>query len=106
MKNFAGTMKTLQRAINMRLPKTSQILITRNQVYSEKYQAIIEVISVQQLNFSDEGKAKKATLYKSTSSIQITLFLRDMWYEINGWELPTDDENWNRVREMINSEDI
>lgn len=40
-------------------------------------------------------------LYSSTSLVRIVLYLRDMWFEYNHWELPTDQAEWNRIREEI-----
>ena len=39
--------------------------------------------------------------YSTTSMVRLTLFLRDMWFEENGWELPTDQEQWNKIREEL-----
>ena len=40
-------------------------------------------------------------LYSTTSMVRVVLFLRDMWYEENGWELPTDQEKWNEIRKEL-----
>ena len=59
---------------------------------------------VKQAVFDDEtGKHKNVELFKSTSQIQIVLFLRDFWFEINGWEIPTDNEQWNAIKEKNNN---
>ena len=51
----------------------------------------------------DEEKNKYVNqeLYSSTSMVRIVLFLRDMWYKENDWELPTDQEKWNEIREQM-----
>lgn len=51
----------------------------------------------------DEGtqKTQAVELFKSTSQIQILLYLRDMWYEINGWELPTDNPMWEDIKKKM-----
>ena len=48
----------------------------------------------------DEKKAKMVTeeVFSSTSMVRIVLFLRDLWFLANGWELPTDQPQWNAVR--------
>ena len=38
-------------------------------------------------------------LFKSTSQIQVVLFLGYFWYDINGWEIPTDNEMWNNAKQ-------
>lgn len=51
----------------------------------------------------DEEKRRYAHIgvYSSTSMVRIVLFLRDMWFEENGWELPEDQEQWNKIREGL-----
>lgn len=51
----------------------------------------------------DRQKFGSTELYKSTSTVRIALYLRDMWFEVNGWELPTDNEMWNQIREAMNN---
>ena len=43
-------------------------------------------------------------LYSTSSAVRIVLYLRDMWYRANGWDLPTDQEKWNRIREELAKE--
>lgn len=50
---------------------------------------------------SDKHKYISREIYKATSTVRIALFLRDMWFTVNGWELPTDNEMWNQIRETI-----
>lgn len=40
-------------------------------------------------------------VYSTTSMVRVTLFLRDEWYKVNGWELPTDQAIWNTAREEL-----
>lgn len=49
----------------------------------------------------DKERYNHEELYSSASMIRILFFLRDMWYEHNGWELPTDQEMWNKLREEL-----
>ena len=49
----------------------------------------------------DKEKYMHYELYHSVSPVRIVLFLRDMWYKENGWELPTDQELWNKLRAEI-----
>ena len=58
--------------------------------------------SVNKATWDDDRKRySHEELYSSTSMVRITLFLRDMWFEENGWELPTDQEQWNAIREGL-----
>ena len=49
----------------------------------------------------DKRRYSHEELYSTTSMVRLTLFLRDMWYEENGWELPNDQEQWNKIREGL-----
>ena len=49
----------------------------------------------------DRQKYMHYELYHAVSPVRIVLFLRDMWYEANGWDLPTDQEVWNKIRKEI-----
>ena len=90
--------KKLQAAINKRFG--ARLLVNSNQWYSDKADKAITTWSVKKAVF-DESKNKNVNveLFKSTSQIQIVLFLRDLWYELNGWEVPTDNEMWNEVKQ-------
>jgi hypothetical protein len=50
---------------------------------------------------ADKHKYSHEELYSTTSMVRVTLFLRDMWFEENGWELPTDQEAWNVIRKDL-----
>lgn len=50
----------------------------------------------------DINKYLNKELYSTTSMVRIVLYLRDTWYLCNGWELPTDQDKWNTIREDIN----
>ena len=87
----------LQRAINNRGEK---ILVNKNQFYSEQQNRPITIYTVKKAVYDhDKGKSINVELFSSTSEIQIVLFLRDYWYSINGMEIPTDNEEWNKAKE-------
>lgn len=50
---------------------------------------------------NERGKYINQELYGTTSMVRMTLYLRDMWYKLNDWELPTDQEKWNEIREQL-----
>ena len=86
----------LQQAIN---EKGQRILYSTSQFYSKDQNRPVTVYYIKQSVYDDEtGKSKNVELFKSTSQIQIVLFLRDIWFEINGWEIPTDNEQWNKIK--------
>ena len=49
----------------------------------------------------EKSRYSHEEIYSTTSMVRMTLFLRDMWFEENGWELPTDQEQWNAIREEL-----
>lgn len=87
----------LQQAIN---GKGYKILYSTSQFYSDKQDRPVTMYILKQAVYDEEkGKHKNVELYKSTSQIQIVLFLRDMWFDINGWEIPKDNQVWNNIKE-------
>ena len=92
----------LQSAIN---GKGYKILYSTSQFYSEQQdrpvtQYIIkQVVEDKELTGTNNKRRSYIELFKSCSQIQIVLFLRDFWYEINGWEVPTDNEMWNTAKQ-------
>lgn len=86
----------LQNAINGR---GARILYEKAQFYSKDQKRPVSVYKLSQ-SLEDEvsGKAKKERLFESTSMIQLVLYLRDLWYYINGWEIPKDNETWETVK--------
>lgn len=92
----------LQRAINSRGFK---ILINKSQFYSEDQDRPVTIYYVKQAIYDENRKRNNnVELFHSTSEIQIVLFMRDFWFTINDWELPTDNETWNKIREKIQKE--
>lgn len=86
----------LQQAINL---KGGKILYNTSQFYSEKQDRPVTMYHIKQAVFDEEKqKNVNVTLFKSTSQIQIVLYLRDLWYEMNGLEVPKDNETWNAVK--------
>lgn len=91
----------LQQVLNMHGHK---ILYNTSQFYSEQQQRPVTMYYLKEAVY-DEQKHRNINieLFKSTSQLQLVLFLRDMWYELNGWELPQDNEMWNAKKQDYNS---
>lgn len=49
----------------------------------------------------DKHKYYHEELYSSASLVRITLFVRDMWYKANDWDLPYDQPQWNEIRKTL-----
>lgn len=97
-KQFLPTIKKLQKAINFTYDQ--KILVNKTQFYSDKTGNIVEMIVIKQAIWDeDKQKIVNVELFKSPSDVQIVLYLRDLWYKLNGWEIPTDNEYWEGIKE-------
>lgn len=91
--------KKLQQAINSRGEK---ILYTTSQFYSDEQDRPVTIYSIKKAIFDEKTNRNiNIKLFSSTSLIQIVLYLRDYWYELNGQEPPTDNEEWNKIRQGL-----
>lgn len=87
----------LQRAINDNFGQ--KILYNKTQFYSEQQDRPVTMYVLKQATWDSERKRNRnIELFSTTSQIQVVLFLRDLWYELNGWEVPTDNEEWNKAK--------
>ena len=87
----------LQQALNMR---GMRIMYSTAQFYSEEQDRPITIYHIKQAIWdNDSGKFKNIELFKATSQIQIVLYLRDLWYSVNGKEVPQNNEVWNNIKE-------
>lgn len=96
-KKFGPTIKRLQTAIN---EHTSQkILINKTQFYSESTDRVLEILVIKQAQWnSEKQKFQNVEVFSSASDVQILLWLRDYWYILNGWEVPTDNPKWEEAK--------
>ena len=86
----------LQTAINK---KGRKILYSTSQFYSQSQDRPVTSYQIKEAFYDEETKRTRNTkLFESTSQIQILLFLRDMWYEMNGWEVPHDNPKWEEIK--------
>ncbi len=87
----------LQRAMNEKF--NQRILISHQQWYSESQNRPVTTYIIRQAIWDEEKQRNyNVELFKSTSEIQIVLWLRDKWYELNGWEIPQDNEKWQEIK--------
>lgn len=87
----------LQQAIN---GKGGRITVNKNQFYSEQQDRPVTIYSIKKAIWDDKkDRQTYIELFSSLSEIQIVLFLRDVWYEMNGWEVPKDNTTWNKAKE-------
>lgn len=95
-KKFGPTIKKLQNAINN--TGLRHIVVNKQQFYVEESGKIAEVLYVKEATVGKNGKTQYNELFSSGSDVAILLFLRDLWYELNNWEIPTDNEYWEETK--------
>ena len=89
----------LQTALNM---KGLRIMYSTSQFYSYAQDRPITTYHIKQAVWDeDKGRYQNIELFKATSQIQIVLFLRDLWYSVNGREVPQDNEVWNAKKAQV-----
>lgn len=90
------TIKKLQQALQC---EGELILISTSQFYSvEKKTPVTRYHIKKQIQSEDRYKSTQVELFSSCSQIQITLFLRDYYYEIKGYEVPHDNPIWEAAK--------
>ena len=72
------------------------ILLDKSQFFSEDQNRPITIYKV---CTKSAGATKKQLLFKTSSQIQIVLYLRDYWFTMQGKELPKSNEMWNDIKE-------
>lgn len=93
--NLLAISKKLVKALNTR----GYMLTFSYKQFMSREGKPINYYSINKATWNDEkGKYHHQELYSSTSMVRIVLYLRDMWYKENGWELPTDQVKWNTIR--------
>lgn len=99
--NLVRTSKKLIQALNSR----GDSLTFSSKQFKGHEGFIHSYYTVSQAVWNEEKQRYYHTeLYSSSSMVRIVLFLRDRWYKLNGWELPTDQKKWNELRSDIKEE--
>lgn len=50
---------------------------------------------------SEKHKYDSTPIYSTPSLVRLVMYLRDFLYIIDGKELPTDQELWNKIRQKL-----
>lgn len=89
--------KKLQRAL---ICEGELVLISTSQFYSVDKQKVVTKYHVKKQVQDTENRMKSTMveLFSSCSQLQVTLFLRDYLYEVQGKEVPTDNQLWNEAK--------
>lgn len=97
MKDNRNMIKKLQTAINQRFGE--QLLYERRQFYSRSENRPINMYLIKKALYNPMKKKQESVeLFKTSSQIQLILYLRDYWFELNGWEIPIDNPDWNMIK--------
>lgn len=97
MKDNRNMIKKLQMAINKKFEE--HLLYERRQFYSKSQDRPINMYIIKKTVYNEtKGKNDTIELFKTPSQIQVILFLRDYWFELNGWEIPIDNPEWNMIK--------
>ena len=91
----SNIMKLLQ-AINFQYDE--KLLYNTSQFYSKDQQRAVTMYIIKKAIVTEDKYTESVELFKSTYRLHILLFLRDYLYELEGKELPTDDEKWNEYK--------
>lgn len=91
------TIKKLQKALQC---EGELILITTSQFFSMKKHTTVTCYHIKKQipSETDLNKSSQVELFSSCSQIQITLFLRDYYYEVTGREVPHDNPLWEAAK--------
>lgn len=96
MYNLDRTIKRLKVAIRNKYD--IKLLITTKEWYSEKRGVLMPYYIISQHHFDPvTNKSSQEELFRCGNKIKVVLFLRDYWYQLNGWEIPKD-EYWDKQK--------
>jgi len=86
MRSNSDMIYRLQVALNS---KGMRILCNRSQFYSDQQNRPVTIYKVSQSVFDEQsGKNRHVELFSSPSQIQCVLFMRNLWFKINGMPIP------------------
>jgi len=101
MASYARLAKKLQSAINQSTGDGAKLLINTQQWYSkDKGRTITSYVIKQSITDGDKLYRHNVELFRTYSQVQMVLWLRDYWYELNGWEVPTDNDTWEELKKQ------
>lgn len=89
------TIKKLQQALQF---EGELILVNTSQFFSiDKHKTVTRYhIKRQVQNMDNHNKSSMVELFSSCSQIEVTLFLRDYYYEVTGQPIPHDNPIWEQ----------
>ena len=97
--NLIRTSKKLMQAISIKTDR--QLMFAMKQIMGREQKPVTLYIISESVFNPETGKYQNVEVYSSSSMVRIVLYLRDVWYLLNGMELPVDQEKWNSIREEL-----
>lgn len=76
-----------------------KLLIDQRQWYHKDKDMAMTVYTLYEATTGKQGGTSKIKLFQTYSQIQLVLFMRDLWYQLNGWEVPTDNAIWEGIKQ-------
>lgn len=73
-----------------------KLLIDQRQWYHKDKDTAVTVYTLYQVD--EVNRSSKIKLFQTYSQVQLVLYMRDMWYELNHWEVPTDNKVWEEIK--------
>lgn len=76
-----------------------KLLIDQRQWYHKDRDTALTVYTLYQAMIDENDKRSKVKLFQTYSQVQLVLFMRDFWYNLNGWEIPTNNKVWEGIKQ-------
>lgn len=96
----AGMIKKLLTAINF---KGGKVLYKVDEWWSEAQHRVVKKYTLKKAIYDEKtGKTSNVELFTTHSQIQVVLYLRDYLFNMQGLEIPNDNEQWNEVKSKLN----
>lgn len=98
MASLLQTSKKLMKALNSR----GFIVTYGRREFMGRDNTIHNMNMLYLLSYNEEKHKYESTpIYSTPSQVRLVMYLRDFWYIIEGKELPTDQELWNKLRQKL-----
>ena len=95
-----GQTRQIQKLQKALLMENEIVIINTSQFFSiDKHKHITRYHVKKQIQDPEnDNKSSMVELFSSCSQIQVTLFLRDFYFEKKGWEVPHDNPIWEEAK--------
>ena len=92
-------MKKLQTAINQKFGE--KLLLTTTQWYNSSTDQVRDMLILKKSVYdAEKDRYIPVEVFRTASNIQMVLFMRDYWFMLNGWELPSSgNPMWEELKE-------